>query len=284
VHWFRTDWQRGGAATGYATFRQDDGRDHPVVVKLPVPPIERFWLARLQDHDHVVPRLYAHGDSLNGYDFAWVVMERMPFGPLGHHWDGQEFDLLVDAVCRFYQASHDVPVEGPPPPRKDWEAILKKARHNVHESGIVHEQRWNTALKRAGHKLDKWLNIWHAMPCDHWCHGDLHFGNAMTRVAPPQGPAVLLDFACAAPGSWVQDAIYLEHLFWGHPQRLAGRKLCSMMAKRRKALGLPLDPDWPRYAEIRRCLLAMSVPAMMQHEGDPTHAEAALEILETATK
>ncbi|MCX5659956.1 MAG: hypothetical protein NTW19_09575 [Planctomycetota bacterium] len=35
VNWFRTDWQRGGALTGYATYRDDDGQPQPVVVKLP---------------------------------------------------------------------------------------------------------------------------------------------------------------------------------------------------------------------------------------------------------
>ena len=50
IRWFRTDWQRGGALTGYAKYREEDGRDQAVVVKLPVPPGERQWLVRLVEY------------------------------------------------------------------------------------------------------------------------------------------------------------------------------------------------------------------------------------------
>ena len=36
ITWFRTDWQRGGAATGTAVFEGNGGAPAPVVVKLPV--------------------------------------------------------------------------------------------------------------------------------------------------------------------------------------------------------------------------------------------------------
>ncbi|MEM8496163.1 MAG: hypothetical protein AAF663_12345, partial [Planctomycetota bacterium] len=88
VSWFRTDWQRGGALTGFATYTDDQGQPQDVVVKMPVPPRERAWLKRCQEHPHrdplcaFTPELYAHGDTLNGYDLAWVVMEKLPYGPL----------------------------------------------------------------------------------------------------------------------------------------------------------------------------------------------------------
>jgi len=109
VSWFRTDWQRGGALTGYATFKDDDDTDHAVVVKLPVPPRERSWMVRLQDAGDVVPRVFAHGEALGGYDMAWVVMERLPHGPIGSAWGGAGFDLVTDAIGRFYAASADAP-------------------------------------------------------------------------------------------------------------------------------------------------------------------------------
>src|SRR5690606_21050581 len=113
-----------------------------------------------------------------------------------------------------------------------------------------------------------------------WCHGDLHLANAMTRDAPPNGPAVLFDFAKARVGHWVQDAIYFEHLFWARPQRLKGRKLAKHIAHERKRLGLPVDPDWARLAEVYRSLLAMATPAVLDHDGDPVHLQACLSILE----
>jgi hypothetical protein len=312
IHWFRTDWQRGGALTGYASLclqgqtealgrpmaasngspaagsvpAPDSPAAHtpqafqvPVVVKFPVPPCERFWLVHLQEHDDVAPRVFAHGETLGGYDMAWVVMERLWHGPLGVAWSGQEFTLLVEAAVRFYRAAAEVPLTVEPA-EKDWHAILRQSRQNVREHGLSHGQRWNQALKRVGKKLPRWLDIWTGRTVDTWCHGDLHFGNALTRVPPPHGPALLIDFARTTPGHWVEDAVYLEHLFWPYPQRLGHHRLSSMIARERKRLNLPVGEDWPRLAQIKRSLLAMSVPAILEHDGDPQHADAALQVLE----
>ncbi len=277
--WFRTDWQRGGALTGYAAYQADDGVEEPVVVKLPVPPAERQWLARLQHATDVVPRIFAHGEALGGYDMAWVVMERLPHGPLGPAWGAGAFDLLIDALVRFSLAVREVPVTGPPRLR-DYDAIREEARENIHRHGVAHEQRWNRALKSAHHRMPDWLSRWGDRKADCWCHGDLHPGNAMTRCAPPQGPAILLDLAEVHPGHWVEDAVHLEHLYWGRRDKLEGRKLCKLIARQRKARGLPVDDDWARLAGIHRALIALCTPAILRHAGDPAHVEAALEVLE----
>lgn len=279
VTWFRTDWQRGGALTGYATFRDDGGGDRPAVVKLPIPPIERLWLSRLQDANGVAPVLYAHGDALNGYDMAWAVMERLAHGPLGSAWGGQEFDLLTDAAGRFYQAATEFPVDQPPPQR-NWQQVFELSRKNVKRHGLRQEQRWTKALKQSHRKLKQWQRIWDDRNVDHWCHGDLHLGNAMTRHPAPQGPALLLDFALTRPGHWLEDAVYFEHLYWSRPDALGSRRLCRQIAHERKRLGLAVDKDWPRLAEVKRALLAMSTPAMLHLDGDPRHVEAALHVLE----
>ncbi len=279
VNWFRTDWQRGGALTGYATYIDDSGQPQPVVVKLPVPPGERQWLERLQAADNVVPKLYAHGETLGGYDLAWVVMERMAHGPLGSAWGGKEFDLLVQTAGRFYAAAQAYPVTTTPP-KRDWDRIFHHAREQVHRHNLAQEQRWSKALKKAHRKLKKWLAVWDHRPVDQWCHGDLHLGNAMTRLPPPQGPAVLIDFAVVHPGHWVEDAVYFEHLYWSRPDRLGGRKFCKAIAHERKQHGVKVDPDWSRLASVMRALFAMSTPVMLEQVGDPRHVHAALEVLE----
>lgn len=282
LHWFRTDWQRSGALTGYATWT-DGAEPVDVVVKLPVPPVELRWYQHLTQYDDVCPRLFAGGSELAGYDIAWVVIERLSHGPLGPKWGGAEFDLLVEATGRFYAASSEVPVPQSPPD-KDWHAILRLARQAVQKHALADEQHWSAALKKAAKKLDKWLAVWNARPCDHWCHGDLHFGNAMTRAEPPAGPALLFDYACVMPGHWLQDAVYLEHLFWARKDKLAGRRLCSMIARQRKKHGLPVEADWPQWAQVKRALIAMSTPAMLEHDGDPMHVQAALAVLEDAVR
>jgi hypothetical protein len=282
IGWFRTDWQRGGAATGYATYTDDDGVDRPAVVKLPVPPCELQWLRALQDATDVVPKLYAGGDTLSGYDMAWVVMERLPHGPLGSAWNGAEFGLLIDAVGRFYHAASQFPVITKHIHR-DWGAIHDHVRRSVRDHAMLPEvQRWSKALKKAHRKYKEWVAIWDDRPMEHWCHGDLHLGNAMTRSEPPNGPAVLFDFAKVCVSHWVQDGVYLEHLYWGRPGELDGHKLCKELARHRKKIGLPVEEGWSRLAQAKRALLAMSVPAILDVDGNPRYIHGALEVLERA--
>ncbi len=283
VSWFRTDWQRGGALTGYAAYHAGENHNGHIecVVKLPVPPHERHWLVHLQDYDHVAPRLYAHGETLGDYDIAWVVMERIPHGPLGAAWNGREFDLLIDAAGRFYLAAADVPLRGRAQDR-DWREALDRSRKVVRDHNLPHEQRWSQALKKAQKKLDAWIEAWEIRPVDQWCHGDLHLGNAMTRTNGPEGPAVLLDYAETRPGCWIEDAVYFEHLFWARRERLGDRKLCKMLARKRKELGLTVEDHWADLAATRRALIAMTTPGQLAFDGDPRHVEAALNVLEAA--
>ncbi|MAE62782.1 MAG: hypothetical protein CMJ18_00800 [Phycisphaeraceae bacterium] len=275
--WFRTGWQRGGALTGYASYQADDGAATPVVVKLPVPPVERGWLVRLGAYEDVVPAVLAHGDALNGYDMAWVVMERLAHGPLGPAWQGAEFDLLVEAVGRFYAAAANFPVTDPRPQR-DWVEVLQHCRRHVSATASEHQSRWNRALRQAQKKMPKWLDAWHARATDQWCHGDLHLGNAMARQPAPQGPALLFDFALTHPGHWLEDAIYFEHLYWSQRARLGDRRLCRQIAHERRRLGLGVEKDWSELARVRRALVAISVPLAVEAGDRPS--DAALEVLE----
>jgi Phosphotransferase enzyme family len=281
VSWFRTDWQRSGAATGHATYRDDDGNEQQVVVKLPVPPCELLWMRALQDAPDVVPKLYAGGEMLGGYDMAWVVMERLPFGPLGSAWHGDEFGLLIEAIGRFYQAADAIPIRTEHEHR-DWAGIHDHARRSVRAQALPEPQRWSKALKKSHRKYREWVAIWDDRPMDYWCHGDLHLGNAMTRNEPPNGPAILFDLAKVCVSHWVQDGVYLEHLYWGRPGELNGHKLCKELAHHRKQIGLPVDEGWPELAQAKRALLAMSVPAVLDLDGNARYVHAALEVLEHA--
>ncbi len=281
ISWFRTDWQRGGAATGHATFKDENGNDQPVVVKLPVPPCELQWMRVLQDVPDVVPKLYAGNDTLGGYDFAWLVMERLPHGPLSSAWNGNEFKLLIEAIGRFYKAVESIPTNTEHKHR-DWDAIHHHARKSVRAQGLPEATRWNKVLKKSHRKYKEWVAIWDDRPMSHWCHGDLHLANAMTRNEPPNGPAVLFDLAKVCVSHWVQDGVYLEHLYWGRPGELHGHKLCKELAHHRKEVGLPVDKGWSKLAEAKRALLAMSVPAVLDIDGNARYVNGALEVLERA--
>lgn len=282
--WFRTDWQRGGALTGYANWTDDHGIPHPAVIKLPVPPTEYRWLLQLSSDD-VTPRVYAHGSALGGYDLAWIVMERLPHGPLGSKWGPGCFDLLAEAAANFYARARLIPLGDPSAPR-DWAGQLKRARQNITKESIPDSQRWRKVLKQAGKQLPGWLDTWHARDTGYWCHGDLHLGNAMSRTPPPtpgnkpDGPAVLFDLASVQPGHWVEDAVYLEHLYWANRSALQNQKPGKLIAGYLRDYGLAPGNNWPELANIYRALLAMVVPTHLSAKGGSPHAAAALEVLE----
>ena len=50
----------------------------------------------------------------------------------------------------------------------------------------------------------------------------------------------------------------------------------------RKQIGLPVDKGWPELAQAKRALLAMSVPAVLDVDGNARYVHAALEVLEHA--
>src|SRR6185369_14855430 len=167
----------------------------------------------------------------------------------------------------FYAATHELHFQGEVP-KRDYEKIFDLARKNLRTHDLHEEQRWKNALKTVHRKLKDWIAIWNDRDCTDWCHGDLHLANALTRAPAPNGPAVLIDFAQCHAGHWVEDAVYFEHLYWARRHKLDGRRLCSAIAHERKKLGLRVEPEWPRLASVRRALLAMSTPAMLDHDGD----------------
>lgn len=284
LQWFRTDWQRGGALTGYALFTTDDG-PVSVVIKVPVPPQELTWLERLQPRDDddapVVPRLFAADRHLDGYDLAWVVMERLTHGPLDQQWHGSEIELLAEAAGRFYAAAARFPLDQE---RRDesWVDVLKRCRQSLKDFALPESQRWNAAIKALQKKFDKTMRHW----LDHepgWCHGDLHLGNAMTQTPPPGGPAFLFDLAKVHCGHWIEDAVYFEHLFWSKPSRLHGHDVPKLIAQERRKRGLSVVADWPRLACFRRALVAASAPAEQGFNPNLHHLAAALQQLERTT-
>jgi hypothetical protein len=284
ITWFKADWQRGGAATGLSTFRLAEGDDARVVVKLPVVGRELLWTRRLQRDDEqapTVPKLYASGQSLGGYDLAWVVIEWFPHGPLGTHWHDDHTVRIAEAAADFYAAAGTYPVDQQPT-EEPWDDLLREAQRVLKVNTIDQKQRWSSALKSLRSRLDRLVEQWNARDVHHWLHGDLHFANAMSRVSLESGPVSLIDLAEVHPGHWVEDAVYLERQLWARPERLKVRKPVQAIARARKARGLPVDEDYPRLAMLRRALLAGTAPRFLKSEGDPRHLAACLEWLERA--
>ena len=286
--WFKTDWQRGGAATATAEFAIASGGDPvPVVVKLPVVPRELTWTQRLQvpdaqpDEDPVVARLLASGMELGGYDLAWMVIEKLPHGPLGMHWDDEHIPRIAEAAVHFQLDASHFPITQPAK-REPWDELIPKARQNVKDNALQHTQRWNQALKALSARLDGLVHEWRARAIADWLHGDIHLANAMARSADPSAPVVLVDLAEVHPGHWVEDAIYLERQLWPRPERMKQHKPMRSFVDARRRHGLPVDDDYPRLAHIRRILLAATAPCYLKSEGHPVYLEACLDRLEAS--
>jgi len=146
---------------------------------------------------------------------------------------------------------------------------------------MAEEQRWNEALKSVQRIIARLVDRWNARPINAWCHGDLHPGNAMRRgrASPGEG-CVLIDLALVHPGHWVEDAVYLERLYWAKPELLCGAKPVSAIARHLREAGRIGPEDYSGLANIRRCLMAATVPLYLEHEGHPKYVHAALEVLE----
>lgn len=291
IQWFRSTWQMGGAATGMSVWTLDEGRTVDVLVKLPVGFTEHFWTSHLgrwnPGDDHVLcstPRVVASGDKLGGYDLAWIVVEKLSGGTLGSDIAKEQVLGLLEAACDFHHRAAEVkPVTDADrldPP--DWGSLLERARDSVRENHIDQEQRWAEGLRKVHRGLGTLVDRWRRRPICTWCHGDLHPGNAMHRGPEQgQGQIVLIDLALVHAGHWVEDAVYLERLYWGHEHLLHGVKPVSALAKLRRAHDLKTGDDYAEFANLRRLMMASCAPAFLAREGNPLYLEAALKVVET---
>jgi hypothetical protein len=295
VQWFHSTWQRGGAATGFARWREGD-RDLEVFIKLPVGPVEFRWTTQLAsplpgengDWSHLpTPKVLASGTELGGYDLGWLVIERLDGRTLNHGWSREHLDNLLRTVAIMQARAEAIaPVSGKPP-GTDWEALIQRSRKLAHDSSLPEAQHWNEAVKRVQKHLPALIARWAARPIDSWCHGDVHPGNAMQRrevpgheTHPKACPCVLIDLALVHPGNWIEDAVYLERQFWGRPDHLFGVHPVSLLAKYRRELGLRTEGDYGALANLRRVLMASVAPCYFAEEGHPRYLHAALETLD----
>ena len=300
VQWFHSTWQRGGAATGFARWRDlshHPARDLEVFIKLPVGPVEFRWTTQLAsslpgengDWSHLpTPKVLASGTTLAGYDLGWLVIERLEGQTLSHGWSRDHLDDLLRAVAMMQARAQAMsPVNGTAP-NPDWDALIHRSRELAHDLYLPEAQHWNEAVKKVQKHLPALIARWGARPIDSWCHGDVHPGNAMLRHPrehdhPPRKdpcPCVLIDLALVHPGNWVEDAVYLERQFWGRPDQLFGVHPVSVLAKYRRELGLRTDGDYGALANLRRVLMAAVAPCYFAEEGHPRYLHAALETLD----
>lgn len=287
LSWFRSQWQRGGGSTATALLSgpADQGAPRPVVIKMPVGPVEHRWTTMLSsdDPEAVTPRVLASGTELGGHDLAWLVLERLPGVPVAASLSPAACAEVLKSAAQWQRdavaaaaaaglALHAPPVQDFPHAVEHSREVCKRSDH------IPDAHRWASTLKLVAKALPTLLTYWNARPINAWCHGDLHPGNALRRGEPP-ARCVLIDMALVHPGHWAEDALYFERVHWGRPAVLEGLSPVSALAAARRALGLPTDGDYGTLANVRRVLTAATAPALLEREGNPRYLAHALEVI-----
>jgi len=289
IEWFRSTWQRGGAATGNSIWTSGAGRAIPVMVKAPVGPVEFAWTTRLgsiraeawDEPCGPTPRVLAGAETLGPYDLGWLVLERFPGRPLATAVDRPALEAILQALVDFQARAAGAAPFTRPPPEPDWAGAIDLARRVASESDLPDAARWNLALRKFQKLLPRLLELWAARPINAWRHGDVHPGNAMWRNTPDGARSVaLIDLALICSGHWSEDAIYLQRQFWGREEILGGLKPVSYLAKCRKKLGLAVDKGYGPLVRTRRALAAATAPAQLEVDSSSAYVGAALGVLE----
>jgi len=300
VSWFRATWQHGGAGTGFSTWSLPDRdcghREIPCVVKLPIGYSEYFWTKRLGlvhpgewDEPRSLalptPRVLAAGFELAGYDLAWIVMERFENPPLAMERTESSMWALFETAAEFQAAAIlEKPVDpSQAAPAKDWTKLVEHGLEAIKSNEVEHQERWIRALEQAQSRLDTLIDRWTNRDIDTWCHHDLHPHNAMRRMSTDpdaRGHCTLIDLAMVGAGSWIEDALYMERLFWGREDQLCNIDPLTTLASTREAIGLAVNEDAFVLADVRRVLMAASAPSFLRTEGDPIYLKSALGVLE----
>jgi len=248
VEWFRSDHQRGGGSTGMTVITTSQGHELPAVVKLPVGPVEYRWTCALgSDPLSPTPRLIASGNSLAGYDLAWLIIERIPGSTVGKNLDRPTLNDLLRA-CAHMQARCELiePINTPAAPSRPapkplpFDKLVEKSREVARRGVIPDAPKWAHELREVSRALPSLIRRWDARQINSWCHGDLHGGNA---IRTPDNRLVLIDLALVHTGHWLEDALYLERVCW------ARTHLDSAAASAEKAAKKTAAPDTPWHGQ-----------------------------------
>jgi len=283
IEWFRTEQQRGGGATGRARFACEERGEIGVIVKLPVGPAELKWsraLGHCGAEAGPTPRVFASGDTLNGYDLGWLVIESIDGAVLPHDPGDDGLRALVNAAATFQFEAGRSEAPGVRQPSPDYSKAVERGRSRLADCAIPEPQRWNEALKKVHKKIDHLERLWVLRPVNAWCHGDLHPGNAIRTGDNGSARIRLIDLANVHAGHWCEDALYLERQFWARPERIRKAKPLNLLARARRELGLECEDGYADLARVRRILAAACVPDNWPAEGDETYAATALGIIE----
>lgn len=261
------------------------------MVKLPVGSNEHRWTTNLGTYhgpDYTcdaamrcpVPRVLQAGTTIGGYDFAWLVVERLTIPGVISRPEEKHVHEILETLVEFQWRAEQMAPIGPRKASPDWDRLIERSRQAARDGIVEDSQCWNDAIHKVQRVLPSLKARWEARAINSWCHGDLHLGNLLHRRVGDDLCSVLVDLALVHPGHWVEDAMYFERQYWGHSDLLRGVKPATELARLRRERGLQANDNYPDVANVRRVLMAACVPAAAEREGNRKYVEAALDLLQ----
>ena len=258
----------------------DGGAERPVVAKVAAGTREVCCTSALAvQAPDLIPTLYASGRHLGGEALPWMVAERCPYR-LDYAWGDALFETLLDAGARFHLAGRTLaPAVGPGD-------VPLAAHHRLIRAGAGGPPPAPGPGAEVVARLEADA-AWALGACRvELCHGDLHPGNAVWRVPPPDpaSRALLIDFAPAA-SPWVAEPAYCQVLYWPVASRPGETGLVQRMAARRAAYGLEVPPPaaLDRLATLYLAWNALRLwPLLTHRHGDPAYVAATREWIAAA--
>jgi len=225
---------RIGAGGGFHFASTHPIKGTPVLLKIGSGLGERYWMEQIsRTAPDIVPTVYATGSRLGKLEVGWILLERIEAYDLGAGWQGNEFEMLLEAAARFQAAAHRIPN------RHTIQADLQWLRACV-DQGI----QWgapgptNIIVDRMERDF-----AWVCSVCPPGvCHGDIHLGNGLPLGPPPKRCQLLLVDARPHWIPWAFEAAYLQSLVAGGKKYQGDTGLVAKLSNYRTHLGLTSCP------------------------------------------
>ena len=245
----KPDEQSKGAGGGFHFGGVHRSTDSSVLIKLGSSPGERYWMEQMC---HVAPKLvpsvYATGNKLGDLNIDWIALEKVDCSFLGPQWNGNEFDMLLDAAAHFQKAARQIPMAHVD--RIDLNRLRAYFDKGLFDEGLSFDQTapFDVIVRRLEEDF-KWVC---SVCCYEICHGDIQMNNGLALGAPPERCPLLLIDPLPKSQPWAFDAGYLQAINSEDRKRTGYTGLIHKLASYRLERGLEVcnEEDLDRLEKI----------------------------------
>ena len=249
IHNIEPHEQSKGAGGGFHFVGEHCLTGVPALVKLGLEFGQRYWLEQMSKvTPDLVPSVYASGDKLGDLELDWIATQKVEYNSLGPQWEGNEFDMLLNAAAHFQEAARQVP-------RAQVQLIDLRRLRSYFENGLFGE---GLAIDPPGpadvvvQRLKDDFE-WVCSVCSYEvCHGDIQMNNGLAKGPPPERCPLMLVDPEPKWQPWAFDAAYLQAINSQDRKRKGYTGLVRKLAQYRLERGLEVcsEDDLERLEKI----------------------------------